>query len=167
MGSTPMSRERIRIHDIKRARDLIESVGAEVATERKPGEEARRKGRILVVEDDESIRDLLRRALTHRGYEVETAIDGWTALTGMRARKFDLALVDVMLPRVDGFSRVRRIRGYPRLAGVPVVFVRTRQNPQSITTGIALGACSYVTRPFDLGALLAEIEVALSQSAAA
>jgi DNA-binding response OmpR family regulator len=119
--------------------------------------------RILVVEDEQGIALGLRNDLTLEGYAVEVAGDGETALERGRAGGFDLILLDVMLPRKDGFAVCRELRR----AGVktPVILLTARTQEAEKVLGLELGADDYVTKPFSPLELCARIKAVLRRTA--
>ncbi len=123
------------------------------------------KKRILVVEDDESITLGLRMNLEAEGYEVSVAHDGQQGLELARRPGFDLVLLDVMLPLVNGFEIVRTLRAEGRI--MPVLMVSARGAEMDKVMGLELGAEDYITKPFSLAELLARIKAALRRDAIA
>lgn len=119
--------------------------------------------RILVVEDDPSILLGLRMNLESEGYEVVGAADGAEAVEQVR-RDFDLVILDLMLPRINGFDVLRRMRAEGIRTKVIVLSARTSELDK--VTGLDLGADDYVTKPFGLSELLARVRAALRRSAA-
>jgi DNA-binding response OmpR family regulator len=112
----------------------------------------------MVVEDDATIRTMIVRALSSR-YKVVEAKDGMHAselITQMAPPA--LIICDVMMPRVDGFSLVRVLKGDEKLKGVPILFLTAKSNPSDVTQGIGLGARHYMTKPFKLPELLERVE---------
>ncbi len=108
--------------------------------------------RILVVEDDERIRSSMRLALEGEGYEVDEAATGEEALDRFAARPADVALIDLMLPGMDGFECCRALR---RQSAVPIIIVTARTDTHDVVAGLEAGADDYVTKPFvtkELGA---------------
>ncbi len=123
---------------------------------------AAREETILVVEDEESIRELVATALRFTGFTVQTAVSGSSALTEARNASFDLVVLDVNLPDFDGFDVCRRLR-----AGgdqVPVVFLTARDDPADLRAGFTGGGDDYVTKPFSLEELVLRIEAVLRRS---
>ncbi len=122
------------------------------------------KARILVVEDDKSLREGLRIVLERAGYEVATAIRGQEALRIIREEPPDLVVLDLMLPGLDGSYVLRKARqeGFP----APVIIVSARDRVEDKIQGLHTGADDYVTKPFDVEELLARIAVRLRRSAA-
>lgn len=123
------------------------------------------KKRILLVEDDESITLGLRMNLEAEGYEVSVADDGQEGLERARDGSFDLVLLDVMLPRVNGFEIVRTLREEGR--NMPVLMISARGAEMDKVMGLELGAEDYITKPFSLAELLARIKAALRRDAIA
>ncbi|HJY60420.1 MAG TPA: response regulator transcription factor [Streptosporangiaceae bacterium] len=120
------------------------------------------EARLLVVEDEEMILELLSGSLRFAGFDVVTAVSGAEALRAVRASRPDLVLLDVMLPDGDGFEVVRRLRS----AGpdVPVIFVTARDGVHERVAGLALGADDYVTKPFSLDEVLERIRAVLRRT---
>jgi DNA-binding response OmpR family regulator len=106
--------------------------------------------RILIVEDDPAVRDVVEHALAREGLETETASDGEKALESLRAaRPFDLVVLDVMLPGMDGISVCQELRnGDSPSADAPVVILTARDDETSVVVGLEVGADDYVTKPF-------------------
>jgi two-component system OmpR family response regulator len=120
---------------------------------------ADRHSRVLVVDDEENITFLLDAALRHFGFEVRVAGNGRDALREVQAFDPDVVLLDVMLPDLDGFEVVRRLR----LDGhkVPVLFLTARDTVDDKVRGLTLGGDDYVTKPFSLEEVVARIQVIL------
>jgi len=115
-------------------------------------------GRILLVEDDPSIREITALGLRGAGFEVTTAVDGVEGLAKARAEQPDLVLLDVMLPRMDGLEVCREIR---RDSTVPVVMLTARGDTIDVVVGLESGADDYVTKPFEMAVLIARVRAAL------
>lgn len=124
---------------------------------------ADKTARVLVVEDDAAIRELLRTSLTRAGYEVALAEHGLDALVQIdRApKKPHLLLCDIMLPELDGLSLVRALKSRQETRGIPVVFITAKSDSKTIAEGISAGARYYVTKPFVLEDLLAKVKRAI------
>lgn len=118
--------------------------------------------RILLVEDEESIRDTLRLNLELEGYEVMVTGNGKKALEYIGGQHFDLLLLDVMLPDVDGFSIAEQVR----LANndVPILMLTAKDMPQDRIMGLKKGADDYLTKPFNLEELLLRVGILLRRS---
>ncbi|HEX2164991.1 MAG TPA: NAD(+) synthase, partial [Thermoanaerobaculia bacterium] len=112
--------------------------------------------RILVVEDEAAIAEGLALNLGLKGYDVGVAGDGRKALEKLEAEDWDLVLLDVRLPEVDGFEVCQRLRA--RGDFTPVLMLTARTQPDDVVYGLKLGADDYVTKPFDLAELLARVE---------
>lgn len=100
---------------------------------------------ILVVDDEKEIADLMELYLTNEGFTVYTCYTGLDALKALEAKKIDLALLDVMLPDMDGFSICRRIREGYRF---PVIMLTAKVEELDKITGLSIGADDYITKPF-------------------
>jgi two-component system response regulator MtrA len=116
---------------------------------------------VLVVEDDPSIREVAALGLEQAGFQVETSGDGREGLIQFRQGTFDLVLLDVMLPSLDGFEVLREIRSESR---TPVVMLTARSELTDVVVGLELGADDYVTKPFELPELVARIKAVLSRA---
>jgi two-component system response regulator MprA len=117
---------------------------------------------ILVVEDDHAVRDALERALSFEGYAVDVARDGAVALSMIREGEYDLIVLDVMMPHLDGLETCRRIR-----AGgddIPILMLTARTAVNDRVEGLDAGADDYVAKPFSLDELLARIRALLRRS---
>jgi two-component system OmpR family response regulator len=119
-------------------------------------------GRLLVVDDEKTILELLSGSLRLAGFEVTTAASGTEAVRAAASRRPDLVLLDVMMPDGDGFETLRRMRS----AGieVPVIFLTARDEEPDRVNGFDLGADDYVTKPFSLNELLGRIRAVLRRT---
>jgi DNA-binding response OmpR family regulator len=121
--------------------------------------------RILVIEDDPSIRMGLEDTLTAKGYEVEVVGRGGDGADKALGGRFDLVVLDVMLPDIDGFEVLRRIRGAKGAARkLPVIMLSARGAELDRVRGLELGADDYVTKPFSLMELLARVASVLRRA---
>jgi two-component system response regulator MtrA len=118
---------------------------------------------VLVVEDDPSIREVATLGLEQAGFQVTSSADGREGLVQFRQGSFDLVLLDVMLPTLDGFEVLREIRGESR---TPVVMLTARSDLHDVVVGLELGADDYVTKPIELPELVARIKAVLRRSTA-
>ncbi len=117
---------------------------------------------VLVVDDEPDIRLLLRHSLTAAGYQVRTAADGDEALAALAEHRVDLVLLDVMMPRLDGWEVLRRLQEDPSLAQVPVVLVTALSSERDRLRGVITGAVRTVTKPFRHDPLLEVVREALA-----
>ncbi|MFF3763069.1 two-component system response regulator CseB [Streptomyces sp. NPDC001922] len=117
---------------------------------------------VLLVEDDAVLREATQIALERYGFEVRTASDGLTGLDLVRKHAPDIAVLDVMLPHLDGVSLVRRIREASRM---PVLMISARTDPVDVVLGLEAGADDYLTKPYDTNVLVARIRAALRRAA--
>jgi two-component system response regulator MprA len=114
--------------------------------------------RILVVEDESEIANYLRRGLSFEGFVVETAADGQAALVAVRERPPDVIVLDIMLPKIDGFEVARRIR---TASDVPIIMLTARDAVPDRVHGLEAGADDYLVKPFAFEELLARIKAQL------
>jgi two-component system OmpR family response regulator len=121
------------------------------------------EARLLIVEDDPNILELLAASLRFAGFEVTPASSGAHAVEAAQRRRPDLIVLDVMLPDMDGFDVVRRLRGGG--AHTPVVFLTARDATEDKIRGLTLGGDDYVTKPFSLEEVIARIRAVLRRTA--
>ncbi|MBI5292434.1 MAG: response regulator transcription factor [Chloroflexi bacterium] len=119
---------------------------------------------ILIVEDEAVVRDMLALNLQAEGYDVSTAEDGEAGLAASRAAAFDLVVLDVMLPRLDGLSLCRLIR---KSSPAPILMLTARGTEVDKIIGLESGADDYIVKPFGLGEFLARVRAALRRAASA
>ena len=110
--------------------------------------------RILAVDDERAIAELLRLSLTQAGYECVCAYDGVEAANRIEQESFDLILLDIMLPGIDGFE----LMDYIRSTGIPVIFLTAKNAVSDRVKGLRMGAEDYMVKPFDIQVLLARVE---------
>ncbi|MDQ1644288.1 MAG: two-component system, OmpR family, response regulator, partial [Cryptosporangiaceae bacterium] len=123
---------------------------------------AERMTRLLVVDDEPNIVDLLAVSLRYAGFDVASASNGTEAVGTAREFRPDLVLLDVMLPDIDGFNVLRRIREDG--TRVPVLFLTARDATEDKVTGLTLGGDDYVTKPFSLQEVIARINAVLRRT---
>jgi two-component system OmpR family response regulator len=124
----------------------------------------RPEARLLVVDDEPNIRDLLSTSLRFAGFEVHTAGNGQQALTQAEKVRPDLVVLDVMLPDLDGFTVTRRLRERGR--DVPVLFLTAKDDVADRVAGLTVGGDDYVTKPFSLEEVVARIRAVLRRTGA-
>jgi DNA-binding response OmpR family regulator len=120
------------------------------------------RARVLVVDDEPIVRDVLSRYLSREGFEVDTAADGEAALAAFADTAPDIVLLDLMLPRVDGFEVFRRIRG---ANGTPVIMLTARGDETDRIVGLDLGADDYLGKPFSPREVVARVNAVLRRTA--
>lgn len=120
--------------------------------------------RVLIVEDEEQIARFTELELRHEGYEVAKAMDGRTGLSMAEEGNYDIILLDIMLPELNGLEVLRRLR---KTSDVPVILLTARDAVMDKVSGLDSGADDYVTKPFAIEELLARIRVALKKKAVA
>lgn len=119
-------------------------------------------GRVLVVDDTATHRQLLARATAQLGYETETAADGGTALARLRAEPLDVVLLDLLMPVMDGFDTLLRIKRDAGIAHTPVIVVSAVEDHASLIRCIELGATDYLYKPVDRELLRARLSTSLA-----
>ena len=117
--------------------------------------------KILVVDDEERIRDILKEYLEFEGMECTEAEDGITAINAVKEKKLDLVLLDIMMPRVDGFTALREIRKFSQ---VPVIMLSARGEEYDKLFGFEMGVDDYITKPFSPKEVVARIKAVLKRS---
>ncbi|MQS39166.1 response regulator transcription factor [Streptomyces katsurahamanus] len=115
--------------------------------------------RILIVDDEPAVREALRRSLAFEGYETEVAVDGVDALAKAESYGPDLIVLDIQMPRMDGLTAARRIRGGG--STVPILMLTARDTVGDRVTGLDAGADDYLVKPFELDELFARIRALL------
>lgn len=121
--------------------------------------------RILLVEDDESLGFVVKDSLENKAYQVTLCTDGELGLRAFEAQTFDLCLLDVMLPKLDGFSLAEKIRAKSKQ--VPIIFLTAKGMQEDKLAGFKLGGDDYMTKPFSMEELLYRIEVFLRRGGSA
>lgn len=113
--------------------------------------------KILIVEDEESIANLIRMNLVKAGYQCENAYDGEEAADLIEERQYDLILLDIMLPKLNGYE----VLEYAKSVDIPVIFLTAMGDTQQKVKGLKLGAEDYIAKPFEIAELLARVETVL------
>lgn len=117
--------------------------------------------RIMIVDDDPLLCNLLRMALGRAGYETVEAYAGDSALNYLAENAVDLILLDVMMADINGFDVLRRLKANPTLSEIPVIFLTARVDAISQKTGLDIGAVEYLTKPITPEALIERIQAVL------
>jgi two-component system phosphate regulon response regulator PhoB len=123
-----------------------------------------KRERILIIEDETDIVDLLKYNLKKEGYDVDAAADGERGLDLARTKSYDLVILDLMLPGIDGLEVCRRLRGDARTEHVPVIMATSKGEETDVLVGLSLGADDYVTKPFSIRELMARVKVVLRRT---
>jgi two-component system response regulator MprA len=127
-----------------------------------PAEGDRDIQRILIVDDEPAVREALQRSLVFEGYDTEVAVDGADALVKATVYQPDLVVLDVQMPRMDGLTAARRIRGTGDTT--PILMLTARDTVGDRVTGLDAGADDYLVKPFELDELFARIRALLRRS---
>ncbi|MFL5805576.1 MAG: response regulator transcription factor [Roseiflexaceae bacterium] len=120
---------------------------------------------ILLAEDEPDIQLVTRIALEDEGHRVIVVDDGASAVERAHAEPFDVVLLDVMMPRLDGFGACGQLKADPRTRHIPVIFLTARSQSFDVRDGLRLGAIGYIIKPFDVFTLADEIKALLAQAA--
>jgi two-component system, OmpR family, alkaline phosphatase synthesis response regulator PhoP len=117
--------------------------------------------KILAVDDEEDILELLRFNLAREGYQVSCSASGEQALRVARTQPVDLIVLDLMLPGMDGLDVARKIKNDPKIKHIPIIMLTAKGEEADVVTGLELGASDYVTKPFSPRILIARIKAVL------
>ena len=113
--------------------------------------------RVLIVDDNEINRDMLARRLHRTDFDLSMAVDGKEALSMIQANLYDLILLDIMMPEVDGYAVLQYLKKDSRLRGIPVIMISAIEEMDSVMKCMEIGADDYLTKPFDPDMLKAAI----------
>jgi two-component system phosphate regulon response regulator PhoB len=119
------------------------------------------KEKILVVDDEEDILELVRFNLSREGYRVTGTLTGEDALRKVRSDSFDLIVLDLMLPGMDGLAFTKTLKNDSRLRSIPIIMLTAKGEEADIVTGLELGADDYITKPFSPKVMIARVRTAL------
>jgi two-component system phosphate regulon response regulator PhoB len=119
------------------------------------------KEKILVVDDEEDILELVRYNLSREGYQVTGSLTGEDALHKVRSEPFDLIVLDLMLPGMDGLAFTKTLKNDSRLRSIPIIMLTAKGEEADIVTGLELGADDYITKPFSPKVMIARVRTAL------
>jgi len=104
---------------------------------------------VLIVDDNEINRDMLSRRLHRKDFDISIAIDGQEAIEMVQATAYDLILLDIMMPNVDGYAVLKHLKGHPKLREIPVIMISAIEEMDSVMKCMEIGADDYLTKPFD------------------
>ncbi|MBC8075660.1 MAG: response regulator [Chloroflexales bacterium] len=124
----------------------------------------RYKMRVLLAEDEPDIRLITRLSLEDAGYDVTLVGDGQAAVAAAQHSAFDVVLLDVMMPLMDGFAACRQLKADAHTRSLPVIFLTAKSQEAEVHQGLALGAIGYIIKPFDVFELAHQIESLLARS---
>ena len=119
------------------------------------------KERILVVDDEEDILELVRYNLAREGYQVSGTLSGEEALRKARTEAFDLIVIGLMLPGIDGLEVTKKLKANEKTQNIPIVMLTAKGEEADIVSGLELGADDYITKPFSPRVLIARVRAAL------
>ena len=122
--------------------------------------------KVLVVDDEEVVRKVLRKHLAKLGYEVKEAADGEQALEELENDNFDLVICDIMMPKKDGWQVLKEIKSNPKIAHIPVIVLTAKNECADMRKGYKLDADYYITKPFSQAQLIYEIKLMLGEISA-
>ena len=114
--------------------------------------------KVLVVDDDSHIRDVVSFALEQAGYQVQQASDGRAAVVAAQRNQLDLIVLDIMMPEMDGYETLKRVRDNKDLSHTKVVFLSAKSKEKDVEKGLKMGADSYMTKPFSIKKVISDIE---------
>ncbi|ADQ03657.1 two component transcriptional regulator, winged helix family [Caldicellulosiruptor owensensis OL] len=120
------------------------------------------KAHILVVDDEKPIVDIIKFNLEKEGYKVTASYDGEDALNRIKSENYDMVLLDVMLPKIDGFSVCKKVREF---SDVPIIMITAKADEVDKVLGLELGADDYITKPFGIRELIARVRANLRRTA--
>jgi len=120
--------------------------------------------KILLVEDNEMNRDMLSRRLLRRGFDVTMAVDGREGIDKALADPYDLILLDMSLPEVDGWTAARELRGQPQTAGTPIIALTAHAMAGDRQKALDAGCDDYDTKPIEIDRLLAKMDTLLKKT---
>lgn len=122
------------------------------------------KAKILIVEDEKDIRDLIEYYLKKEGFEVKVSADGEAALDIIRKDKFDLIILDLMLPKINGMELCRILRSDGKTSFMPIIMVTAKSDDLDKALGMESGADDYITKPFNLREFIARVKAVLRRT---
>ena len=124
-------------------------------------DDTNKKFNILIVDDASKNIQVVANILKQEGYQMAFARNGKTALSRAETMPFDLILLDIMMPEMDGYEACERLKKNPETKDIPVIFLTAKTDKESVLKGFGLGAVDYVTKPFNAAELLARVKTHL------
>ena len=121
--------------------------------------------RIMVADDDPVFREVAAACLRNAGYEVRLASQGAEAMSMLMREKFDLAIIDLLMPQIDGLRLIALMRATPQLRDLPVLIITSQEDPSVRADGMQVGANDYLTKPVDWARLPARVEALIKDHA--
>lgn len=121
--------------------------------------------RILIIEDEETVADIIAINLRIETFEVDVALNGTSGLGKARSGDYDLIICDIMMPDVDGYEICRQLKGDPKTSGVPIILLTARTEVANKVAGLEAGADDFITKPFNFGDLIEHINMNLDRAA--
>ena len=118
---------------------------------------------VLLAEDEPDIQLITRLALEEAGHQVTIVGDGQAAVEAARMGRFDVVLLDVMMPHIDGFAACAQLKAHTTTQQMPVIFLTAKSQETEVRQGMALGAIGYIIKPFDVFELSHQIQTLLNQ----
>jgi two-component system alkaline phosphatase synthesis response regulator PhoP len=118
--------------------------------------------KILIVDDEEFILNLLRSGLTENGFEVVTAHNGFEAILAVEEQKPDMVITDIMMPRLTGLDFLKALKNNKDTRNLPVMLISARDEAELVQKGLALGAIDYITKPFKINEIIGKLRHQLS-----
>ena len=117
--------------------------------------------KILIVDDEHGIREVVKKYAVFNGFEIDETSDGFSAIEKVKNNKYDLVIMDVMMPELDGFTAVRRIREF---SNIPVIMLSAKSEAYDIINAFEIGIDDYVTKPFSATELMLRVKAVLSRA---
>jgi len=120
--------------------------------------------KILIVDDEKNVAELIKYNLEIAGYETMMVHDGKSALDTVTSQSFDLVILDIMLPEIDGLSILRYIKSNEKISSTPIIMLTAKSTGSDIVLGLEIGADDYIVKPFNINELVARVKVQLRKS---
>lgn len=121
------------------------------------------KKRVLIVDDEPDIRQTLHKYLGRKGFETDTADNGEEALNTIRKKRPDLIILDVMMPKMDGFTLLKRLKAGSAYSEIPVIMLTKKSGPKDLDKGVSLNADFYLPKPFTLNNIMRFVKLVIAK----